>query len=88
MIPETRSVTYNLEKNTALSEILFTLPFGKDGENKWIIKITKDGIKFNREEFTNWTPDRFATAFMDILENNVTVEFKINQSNRPIPEDA
>lgn len=44
--------------------------------NKWIIRISKDGIKFNHEEYPNATADVFAQAFIDILEKqfDVTME--------------
>ena len=37
-------------------------------ENKWLIEINEDGIKFNHEEFPNATADDFAKTFVDILE--------------------
>lgn len=43
---------------------------------KWIFKITKDGFKFNHQEYPNLTPDGFAQAFCDILEKQYTVTFE------------
>lgn len=41
----------------------------------WAIKISKDGIKFNREIYPESTPDDFALCFINILEKNFDVQF-------------
>lgn len=41
--------------------------------DKWIIEISKDGFKFNHEEYPNATADLFAQAFVDILEKQFVV---------------
>lgn len=43
--------------------------------DKWCIKITDEGIKFNRKDFSNFTEDEFADTILDILEKNFTVNF-------------
>lgn len=43
---------------------------------KWLIKINKDGIFFNKEEFPQMTPDQFAQCFIDILEASYNVTFE------------
>ncbi len=47
--------------------------------NKWCMKITSDGIIFNREEYPNSKPDDFAQAVIDILEKAFTVKFERKQ---------
>ena len=37
-------------------------------DNTWIIDISKEGIKFNRELFPDRSVDDFANAFIGILE--------------------
>lgn len=46
-----------------------------NGEGTWFIRITENGIKFNRDKFPDSKPDDFAKAFMEILENNFSVKF-------------
>lgn len=36
-------------------------------QNIWVIEISSDGIKFNRDFFPNVSEDGFAQAFIDIL---------------------
>jgi hypothetical protein len=54
----------------------------QDGDNKiivnvepgkWIIEISPDGFKFNREEYPDALVDDFARAFIQILEMNFDV---------------
>ncbi len=40
---------------------------------KWIIEISKDGFKFNREDYPNALADDFARAFVEILEKRFVV---------------
>lgn len=42
----------------------------------WALKITRNGIFFNREIFPNSLPDDFALAFIEILEKQFTVKFE------------
>lgn len=44
-------------------------------EGIWLLEITNEGIKFNREYYPNAMPDNFAQAFIDILEMNYDVHF-------------
>ena len=44
-------------------------------EEKWIMKITEDGIKFNRKEF-DLTEDEFSENVLKMLEDNYNVIFK------------
>lgn len=44
-------------------------------DGTWIIKIDKEGIKFNREAFPDYKPDDFAEKFMHIMEQNFAVKF-------------
>jgi len=55
----------------AKSEIVF-MPDKKE----WVMKLTKEGIFFNRERYPNSKPDDFAQCVIDILEQQFTVEFK------------
>jgi len=41
--------------------------------DKWIIRISKDGFKFNHAEYPNATAETFAQAFVDILERKYIV---------------
>ncbi len=66
-LPEGTSATYPLP---AKGEIIFS-----PGKKGWVVKITTDGLIFNRECYPNSTPDDFAKTFMDILENTFTVKF-------------
>jgi hypothetical protein len=45
--------------------------------DKTILEISdKNGIKFNREAFPDFTPDDFAVAVIDILEKGYDLEFR------------
>jgi hypothetical protein len=45
-------------------------------DNKWIIKLTSEGIFFNHEEFPNLTADDFVKEFIQILETNFRIRFE------------
>lgn len=42
-------------------------------DGQWIIEISKNGFKFNREDYPDALPDDFAQAFVDILEKKFDV---------------
>lgn len=44
--------------------------------NVWFLKLTKDGIFFNKELYPNSQPDDFAQAFIDLLEKKFTIKFE------------
>lgn len=50
-----------------------TILFCVSGE--WAIKISPEGIAFNRGAFPHWQPDDFAEQFMELLEGSYNVEF-------------
>lgn len=52
------------------SEIIF-----KPEKDKWALKITEQGVLFNRECYPNSTPDDFAKLFIDLLEKFYTIKF-------------
>lgn len=52
------------------SQIIFQV----DNEN-WAIKITKEGIIFNRELYPVSMPDDFAKCFIELLERSYKVKF-------------
>lgn len=43
-------------------------------KDKWIMKLTSKGIKFNRDEFKNLCEDDFANLITEILEKSFTVK--------------
>ncbi len=44
---------------------------------KWIMKLTAgEGILFNREDYPESTPDDFAQAVIEILEQHFSVTFE------------
>jgi hypothetical protein len=53
------------------SKIIFCVDKGK-----WLIEISKDGFKFNRQDYPNAMPDDFAKTFVDILEKQFVVTMK------------
>ena len=55
-------------------EIVFC-PSSKDS-NDWVMKLTKEGVFFNREVYSTSEPDDFAQAVIDILETCFTVNFE------------
>lgn len=70
---EHRSVeTVNLNLNNPPPKFTFN---SGGPNNTWLIEITAEGIKFNREFFPDTNPDEFAKAFIEILEKNFEVSF-------------
>lgn len=67
IILKTDEITYQIRKceNPEISIWVDT--------DKWIIKIGRDGFKFNHEEYPNALADDFAEAFVTILERNYDV---------------
>lgn len=51
-----------------------TVTFSADPDN-WVMKLTREGIFFNRERYPDSSPDDFAQAVINILENSYTVKF-------------
>ena len=45
-------------------------------EGKWLIKISTEGIKFNREEFPNLDAEGFVHEFINILETHFNIKFE------------
>ncbi len=62
-------------------KIIFTEPEMKNEivfqpeKDTWAIKITRDGVIFNREGYPNSTPDAFAKCFIDLLEKTYSIKF-------------
>lgn len=48
--------------------------------SQWIMKISREGIFFNREVFTDATPDDFAWAVISLLEKQFKVKFEKEDS--------
>jgi hypothetical protein len=57
------------------SEICISAEHGK-----WAIKITDNGLEFNKEGYPSYTADDFAKTFIFILESNFTVKFYKKES--------
>ncbi len=53
-----------------IEQMIFSL-----GDDKWVMKITKTGIVFNREDYPNLTVDEFSSLVVKTLENNCHVKF-------------
>ncbi len=53
----------------AKNEILFMPSLD---ETKWVMKISEEGILFNRETYPDSTVDDFAQAVISILEESYT----------------
>jgi hypothetical protein len=51
-------------------EIYFNAEAGK-----WVLKLTKEGVVFNRELYPNSTPEDFVKSFIDILEGCYDIKF-------------
>jgi len=64
--------TINIDPQDMGSEIVFSAISGK----KWVMKLTKDGIFFNREAYPEAKPYDFAEAVIHILETAFTVKFE------------
>ncbi len=70
------NVPYNFDETIKpISKILPISKFCFHIDGNWIIEISKEGIKFNREDFPNIDADGFAKAFCDILEMNYSFSF-------------
>lgn len=50
-----------------------------NGSEHWIMRLTDKGIFFNREVYTDASPDDFAKVVIDILENSYDVTFNKKQ---------
>ncbi len=46
-----------------------------NAESDWVMKLTHEGVFFNREKFSASNPDDFALAVIGILENRFDVMF-------------
>lgn len=46
-------------------------------ERVWIMKLTPQGIRFNRENFPTLKEEDFAEKIIEILENHFNVKFKL-----------
>jgi len=71
---------YNMETSIELnekSEIIMSVDL-----DKWFIRISCDGIKFNHEEYPNVSLEGFAKAFCDLLEKNYKVKFIKTEDNQ------
>ncbi len=77
----------NLNGITSIYEIpkIVVVPLGNMGNNSemyfsisngWIMKLNNEGIYFNRELFTDHSPDDFAREVIAILERNFNVKFE------------
>ena len=44
-------------------------------KDKWIIKLTEEGIRFNRREFPDLNEEGFVKEFITILEYHFNVKF-------------
>jgi len=44
--------------------------------DKWAIKVTEQGVIFNRECYPNSTPEDFVKCFIDILEKCYAIKFE------------
>lgn len=64
------NVVVNADDIRKPSSIIFCV-----NEYDWIIKITEEGIKFNKDGYPEVTADGFAQAFVEILEKNYDVKF-------------
>jgi len=61
----------NIKLDEPISSEIILSPNGND----WAIKIGTDGIKFNREFYSSFTPDNFVEIFMAVLERNFKIKF-------------
>lgn len=71
----TKDLTRDLSNNT--HEIFPNgIFFHNDLSGKWVMKITEEGIFFNRQQWQNAEPNEFAKAVIHILENSYSVKFE------------
>jgi hypothetical protein len=68
-------------KKEASNEISF---HASQDEGDWVMKVDEQGILFNREVYSDSSPDEFAKAVIKILENEYTVRFE-PKSDRTYP---
>jgi len=59
------------KRSSERSEIVFNA-----NNHDWIMKLTDEGIRFNRERYPNSTVDDFALAVIEILEKQYAVKFE------------
>lgn len=50
--------------------------FNADSDGPWVMKLTREGIFFNRDTYPNSTSDDFAKAVIEILEKQYAVTFE------------
>ncbi len=60
----------------SIKPAISSITFNADGDESWVMKLTREGILFNRDTFPDSTPDAFAKAVVEILENQFTVKFE------------
>ena len=70
-----------LESETRINPKIKEMIFKGFDDFDWVIKITNDGIFFNREIFKNKSPEEFAQKFIDILEKCYEVSFQKRNEN-------
>lgn len=70
----TAPATVNIKSEEVKNSIVFSPQTGE-----WIMKLTADGILFNRETYPDAKPDDFAQAVIEILERAFTVKFERKQ---------
>lgn len=56
-------------------------------KDNWALKISENGMVFNREIFPNHTPDDFAKDFIDILEQHFNIKFYSKNKNEEAPKE-
>ena len=54
-------------------------------ERQWVMKITRQGLQFNHEQFAQYSPTDFALEFMKIMEGAFDITFH-KRCNNPEPE--
>lgn len=52
--------------------------FYADGDGSWVMKLTSEGIFFNKDRYPDAKPDAFAEAVIKILEKQYKVRFEKN----------
>lgn len=64
------------------SQIIFN-----GSSQEWIMKLSREnGVEFNRESFSDYTPDEFALSVIAILEQCFTIKFE--RTEPPYNKDA
>jgi len=64
---------------TNIDEVAQTVVLSSEA-NKWLIEITTELIKFNKENYPLYIPEALAQEFVDILENQYDVKFEKRKS--------